>query len=141
MKMKRIIFLVFIVTNLVACSSEIGCFVVDSVKLVKTIETEGSDYFIYLRISGSHDKVAFYELYKGRPTFDGCKQPKNILAISEEPIDPIVGPVDPFSGITSRVVSKLVIDEDLKLSIVYIKGDDQKINLIDVPVEIKSLIK
>lgn len=68
------------------------------------VKIEDSNYFIYLRISGSHDKVAFYELYASKPTFDKHKQ-SNILAISEEPIDSLDGPVDPFSGVVSKVVS------------------------------------
>lgn len=136
MKIQRVIFLVFVVVNLVACSPERECFIVDSVKLVKMIEIEGSDYFLYLRISGSHDKVAFYELYKGKPTFGECRR-SDILAISEESVDSSEKP----DGVVSRIVSKLVIDDDLKLSIVYIKGNVQEIDLKDVPVEIKSLTR
>lgn len=145
MKIKRIIFLVFIVTNLVACSSEIDCFTADSVDLVKTIETEGSDYSIYLRISGFHEKAASYELYKGKPTFGECRRP-DILVISEEGVDRSEEPVDSsddlvdrLDGVVSRIVSKLMIDDDLKLSIIYIKGNVQEIDLKDIPVEIKSL--
>jgi len=127
MKMKRLIFLVFIVTNLVACSSEIDCFTADSVKLVKMIETEDSDYFIYLRISGFHEKAAFYELYKDKPTFDVCGR-SNILVISEDAVDPSAG-----------VVSKLVIDGNLALRAVHTEGNNQKIDLIDVPIEAESL--
>jgi len=140
MKMKRMSFLVFIITNLLACSPEIDCFIADSVKLVKAIKIEGSDYFIYLRISGSHDKVAFYELYENKPTFDVCGR-SNILTIVEEPIDPVAGPVDPFAGVVSRVVSRLVVDDDLKLRVVYTEGNIQKIDLKDVPIEVKSLTK
>ncbi len=146
-KMKQMIFLVFIITTLVACSPGRECFIVDSVKLVKTIEIKGSDYFIYLRISGSHDKAEFYELYKGKPTFGECKRP-DILVISEEgvdrsaePVDSSDEPVDRLDGVVSRIVSKLVIDDDLKLSIVYVKGNVQEIDLKDIPVEIKSLTK
>ncbi len=141
MKIKQIFFLVFVVTNLIACSSEPGCFIVDSVKLVKTIKIDSRDYFIYLRISGFQDKVAFYELYKGKPTFGECKQ-SNIEPISYDSVDwsdPTDSTVDPFSGVVSRIVSKLVIDDDLKLSIVYIKGNVQEIDLKDVPVEVKAL--
>ena len=127
MKMKGIIFLVFIVTNLVACSSEIDCFTADSVELVKTIETEDSNYFIYLRISGFHEKAAFYELYKSKPTFDACGK-SNILAISEDAVDPSEG-----------VVSRLVIDGNLALRAVHIEGNVQEIDLIDVPIEVESL--
>ena len=124
MKIKQMIFLVFIVTNLVACSPETECFIADSIKLVRTIKIEGSNYFIYLRISGFHDKVAFYELYADKPTFDECGK-SNTLAISEEPIDSSAG-----------VVSKLVVDEQ-RLSIVYSKDSSQEVDLKDVPIEVK----
>lgn len=129
MKIKQMIFLVFIVTNLVACSSEIDCFTADSVELIKTIETEGSDYSIYLRISGFHEKVAFYELYEGKPTFDVCGR-SNILAIYEDVVDPSEG-----------VVSRLVIDGNLTLRAVHIEGNVQEIDLKNVPVEVKSLTR
>jgi len=129
MKIKRMIFLVFIVTNLVACSSEIDCFTADSVELVKTIETEGSDYSIYLRVSGFHEKAALYELYKGKPTFDVCGR-SNILAISEDAVDPSEG-----------VVSRLVIDGNLALRAVHIEGNVQEIDLKYVPVEVKLLTR
>jgi len=115
--------------NLVACSPERECFIVDSVKLVKMIETEGSNYFIYLRISGWHEKAASYELYKGRPTFGECRWP-SISAISDTGVDPSEG-----------IVSKLIIDKNLALIAVHVAGNDQKIDLIDVPVEVEMLTK
>jgi len=127
MKMKRMIFFIFIVTTLVSCSPEIDCFTADSVKLVKTMEIKGSDYFIYLRVSGFHDKAAFYELYKDKPTFDVCGK-ANILAISEDAIDPSAG-----------VVSRLVIDSNLALRAIHIEGNVQEVDLIDVPVEVETL--
>ena len=129
MKMKRMIFFLFIVTNLVACSSEIDCFTADSVKLVKKIKIKDSDYFIYLRISGFHEKAAFYELYKGKPAFDVCGR-SNILSISDDAVDPSEG-----------VVSRLVIDGKLSLRAVHITGNVQEIDLKDVPVEVKSLTR
>jgi len=126
MKIKRMIFLVFIIMNLVACSSEPECFFGDSVKLVKAINIGSSDYFIYLRISGFHEKETFYELYENKPTFGECRQ-SNILSIS-----------DVHVNLSQGVASKLVVD-NRKLSVVYIEGSVQKINLKDIPIEVKSL--
>lgn len=125
--MKRMIFLVLVVTNLVACSTETDCFIADSVKLVKAIKIDSSDYFIYLRVSGFHEKETFYELYESKPTFGECKQ-SNILSVSDVHVD--------FS---QGNVSKLVVD-DRKLGVVYANDSVQYIDLKDVPIEVKSLI-
>jgi hypothetical protein len=125
MKILRII-LPIIATVLVACSNDTNCLIADSIHPIKMINVDGSEYSIYLKISGFHDKVSFYELYKGKPIFDECGWP-NTLAIAEEPVDPSLG-----------AVSKLVIDAR-RLHIVYTENKFQKVDLKNVPVEIKSL--
>ena len=112
------------VTNLVSCSRETDCFIVDSVKFVKAIKIDNSDYFIYLRISGFHEKEAFYELYESKPTFVDCRQ-ADILSISDAHVNLLQGGV-----------SKLVVD-DRKLSVVYTKDSVQEVDLKDVPIEVK----
>lgn len=125
MKILRMI-LPIVATILAACSTETECLIADSIHPVKMINVDGSEYSIYLKVSGFHDKVSFYELYKGKPIFDACGKPSS-LAISEEPIDSSLG-----------TVSKLVVDTR-GLRIVYTENGSQEVDLKNVPVEIKSL--
>ncbi len=116
--------LLFIAFNLAACFPDIDCFVADSVAQVKSFNANGMDYFVYLRISGLHEKEAFYELYTKKPVFDACGKTAT-LAISDVHIDSVAG-----------VVSKLVIDNK-KLIIIYTKGDAQETNYKEVQIELK----
>lgn len=124
MKIKLIATLLFIASSLAACSSGADCFIADSVTKIRSFNANEVDYFIYLRISGLHEKEAFYELYTKEPAFDACGK-ATTLAISDVHIDSAIG-----------IVSKLVIDNK-KLIIVYKKGDTQEANYKEVQIELK----
>ena len=114
--MKNIVLFILVSLNLFSCSEE-DCFVADFIKLVDSVKIKDSDYYIYLKVSGFHDKVAFYQLYKGKPEFNSCGEPSH-WAISNDDID------------TSRgIVSKVVIDNELKLLTIYEDGDNQQVSL------------
>lgn len=126
MKIKFIVLFLYMISNLTACSSDTDCFVADSVSLVKAIKVGDLDYFIYLRISGLHEKEAFYELYTNKPIFDACGKSAT-LAKSDVHIDSASG-----------VVSKLIVDNQ-QLVIVYAKGKAQEIDYKDVQIEVNAL--
>jgi len=119
----KILVTLFFVVNIIACSAETDCFIADSLTPLKTVKIEGTDYFIYLRISGFQEKIAYYELYKDKPVFDVCGQ-SSIEAIYGDSVDPALG-----------TVSKLMVMND-KLIIIYSKDRSSIIELKNVPVEI-----
>lgn len=124
-KIKRIIFLIFIVNILIACSQDPDCFIADSIKLVTSIKIGSRDYLIYLRISGFHEKEIFYELYENKPTFDECKQ-SDVLSISDVHVD-----------LSRGVVSRLIVDDKV-LHLVYSNDKAQKFDLEGIPIEVKE---
>ena len=81
------------------------------------------DQYIYLRITGLHEKQSFYVLYDKRPAFDACGE-ATLPSKAEVHIDS-----------TRGEISKLVIDKE-RLSIVYHKGKTQKAGYKDVPIEV-----
>ena len=117
--MKIIIVSIFlsILSNVIACSSDTGCFIADSVSQVRIVKVNNEDYFIYQRISGLQEKEVFYELYIKEPTFDACGK-STILAKSDVHVDS-----------TKGIALKLVVDK-MKLSIVYTKDNYQGADLI-----------
>lgn len=109
--------------GLAACSPAADCLVADSVSLVKKIWMDEGDQYIYLRISGLHEKESFYELYDKQPAFDACGK------------STFPSKADVHIDSTRGEISKLVIDKE-RLSIVYHKGGAQKVGYKDVPIEV-----
>lgn len=128
MKINLIIIFFFIAILFIACSPDTDCLIADSVVQVREIRTNEVDYFIYLRISGFHEKEVFYELYNSEPIFNICGKP-NIPAIADIHIDS-----------TEGIVSKLVIDNQT-LTVHYSKDSSQEVDLKDVQIEVKALTK
>ena len=125
MKIKLLPIFFSIAFSVVSCSSDKDCFVADNVTQVKIINIKGDDYFLYLRISGFHEKEVFYELYQQEPTFDLCGK-SNVQTLSEAHIDS-----------TEGAVASLVV-EDLKLRVMYTKENGNgKADYKTVPIKIK----
>ncbi len=115
MKMKWIILSSLISVSLLSCSSDNDCLIADQAEQIRVIQIEKKEYFVYLKISGWHDKVTFYELYDREPIFDQC-------GVSEtHPIS--VMDVDPDQD----NVSGLIINNSSKeISITYSKDEYQQ---------------
>lgn len=105
------------------CSSKGNCFTSDSVEQMKKFDQKNIRYSLFLRVSGLHEKEAFYELYKGVPFFNECSQP-NVHAVASIHIDTKQGEI-----------SKLIIDGE-KLDLVYKTRDDKASSLRDIDVEL-----
>ena len=125
--MNKIILIIFILINFVACSSEIDCFTADSIKLVKALKIEDGDYFIYLRAYGFQEKTRIYELYETKPEFDQCGN-ANFEEIDYLPADP---------ALDESFISKLIINAELKFEGVYSEKGSTPVSLLDVPVEVQ----
>jgi hypothetical protein len=73
-----------IVLLIVACLCEVrctsGCGVADSVLI---LDHRDEIYLVY-RVSGMHDKMEFFETYRGKPEFDSCGSTKAQVLAKEE---------------------------------------------------------
>ena len=83
------------------------------------------DQYIYLRVSGLHEKESFYELYDKQPVFDACGK------------STLPSKADVHIDSKSGAISKLVVNKE-HLSIVYHKGQTQKVDYKDVPIEVSA---
>ena len=72
LKLKWLVLFALILSNIAACTPENDCFIADQAEQIRVIQIEHKDYYVYLKISGWHDKVTFYELYDREPSFDQC---------------------------------------------------------------------
>jgi len=61
--------------------SDNRCFLIDHAEVVDELREGNQIFYLVYRITGWHDKVAFYELYATLPSFDTCGHPK------DEPLD------------------------------------------------------
>ena len=115
LKLKWITLFTIILCNIASCTSENNCLIADQAEQIRVIQIEKNEYFVYLKISGWHDKVTFYELYGREPVFDQC-------GVSEtHPIS--VMDVDPDQD----NVSNLIINNSSKeMTIIYSKDDSQQ---------------
>ena len=125
MKCCHKLLLVFLMPCFIACSSGSECVVADSVLLVREISLNGADHFVYLRISGFHEKETYYELYDSIPEFDVCGK-ANRQAISEVHIDSMEG-----------VASKLIVKND-KLIVGYSEKQSQRVDFKNMPVQVSN---
>ena len=123
MKIKFVV--LALASSLIACSPATDCFVADSVSLVKKIKMGEVDQYIYLRVSGLHEKESFYELYDKQPVFDACGK------------STLPSKADVHIDSKSGAISKLVVNKE-HLSIVYHKGQTQKVDYKDVPIEVSA---
>lgn len=111
--------------SFIICSPTTDCLVADSVSLVKKIKMGELDQYIYLRISGLHEKEGFYELYDKQPVFDACGK------------STLPSKADVHIDSTRGAISKLVVNKE-RLSIVYHKGQTQKVDYKDVSLEVSA---
>lgn len=125
-RIKFVIVALVLASSFIACSPTKDCFVADSVSLVKKIKMGEIDQYIYLRISGLHEKESFYELYDKQPVFDACGK-STLPSKAHVHIDSTRG----------EISKKLVIDKE-RLSIVYHNGKSQKVDYKDVPIEVNE---
>lgn len=117
--------LVFItLLNFSGCTpSEDGCLTRDKLTEIRILKINNTDYYLYLKISGWHDKVVFYELYDKKPVLDACNK-ANILPIAD-----IV--VSPENGTASKLIIK-----DKQLFLNYTKEKTKEL-LENIFIELK----
>jgi len=116
--MKRVILLCLISVSLLSCSSDNDCFIVDQVEQLRVIQIEKKDYFVYLKITGWHDKIVFYELYDQEPVFNQCGISET-LPVSTMNVNPDLDP-------EKEKVSGLIINSRSKeMTVIYSKDDSQ----------------
>lgn len=103
-----------ILTALIATAIQFACTPkCASVDTVAILDQKESAVLVY-RISGSHDKVEFFELYQAKPQFDSCGSSK---------VDPVAKePILPEEGLIKRVVV-----DGKQLKIEYTKDPRQSI--------------
>jgi len=65
---------------LIGASCSPNCGVADTVVV---LDSRGADLLVY-RVSGSHEKVEIFEVYRGKPKFDACGLTAT-SAIAKEP--------------------------------------------------------
>jgi hypothetical protein len=115
---KWVILLCLISVGLLSRSSENDCFIADQVELIRVIQIDERDYYVYLKISGWHDKSTFYELYDREPTFNQCGV-TGTLPISVMDLNPDLDP-------EKEKVSGLIINSSRKeMTVVYSKDYSQ----------------
>ena len=117
--------LVFItLLNFSGCTpSEDACLTRDKLTEIKVLKINNTDHYLYLKISGWHDKVVFYELYDKKPVLDACNK-ANILPIAD-----II--VSPENGTASKLIIK-----DKQLFLNYTKEKTKEL-LENIFIEIK----
>lgn len=59
-----------------ACTKENDCFVEDTNHEIRVVAIGQNTYYLYLKISGWHDKMSFLVLYDKQPLFDNCGRAK-----------------------------------------------------------------
>ncbi|EGU61524.1 hypothetical protein VINI7043_22036 [Vibrio nigripulchritudo ATCC 27043] len=119
----HLLFVVAIFMALTGCSNEQDCFVADNVTLIKQLEINSSNYFLYERVSGMSDKMSIVELYREQPSFDECGD-ASAESISQVPLD-IDGNQPTVITVSENFVDILYSDqpysdqkvEDLKIEI------------------------
>lgn len=124
MEIRSIIYIVLLVVlNISGCTpSEDDCLTIDQVTELHILKIDSKEHYLFLRVSGWHDKIEFFVLYDEKPIFDKCMK-ANIPPISDIPIYPENG-----------TASKLFIKNKI-LSLEYIKEETSK-PLEDIVVEI-----
>lgn len=131
---KRLIVLYFLLVFLAACDPNINCLTADSVEKIKDIKVENKNFFVYLKVTGSHDKIAFFEIYDSKPSFDIC-------GISDTaPISNVM--IDPDLNLDKENVSKVFFyPKDNELKIIYSEDQVQESfleHLKKISIEIKK---
>jgi hypothetical protein len=97
------------------------CGVADDVSIVDEANVSGQAYYLVARISGSHDKVVFFELYGQEPLFDQCGRS------AAEPIS--MEPYDGSQGYLKRLTLK-----DKQLEIVYTSNEQEAIDFLEAKI-------
>jgi hypothetical protein len=83
---------------MIACTEENNCLVEDINHEIKVVTIGQTTYYLYLQISGWHEKVAFLVLYDKNPLFDNCGRAKQ----------EIIGSIDIDQNYKSPVKIELV---------------------------------
>lgn len=115
--------LLLAVINISGCTpSEDNCLTIDQVTQLKKIKIDNKEHYLFLRISGWHDKIELFNLYDQKPVFDKCMN-ANIPPISDISVYPENG-----------TASKLLIENKI-LSLEYTKEKTSN-SLENIAVEI-----
>ena len=131
---KYLIISTFLLLFLTACNSDIDCLTANSVEKIKVVKVENKNYFVYLKVTGFHDKVAFFELYDSEPLFDICGI-SDTSPISSEMIDPDI-------NLDKENVSKVLFyPKNSELKVIYSEEQVQESfldHLKKIRIEIKK---
>jgi len=123
MEIRNIIYIILLVLNISGCTpSEDDCLTIDQVTELQTLKLDNKEHYLFLRVSGWHDKIEFFVLYDEKPIFDKCMR-ANISPISDIPI---------YSE--NGTASKLLIKNKI-LSLEYTKDENSK-SLENIVIEI-----
>jgi hypothetical protein len=107
------------VITVAACSSAgLDCGVADDVSVIDEATLSNQAYYLVARVSGTHDKVAFFELYAQEPRFDECGR-SAIMPLSSQPYE------------RSQGYLKGLIVKDSQLEIVYTPQEQEGIDFLD----------
>ena len=109
---------------LIACTDS-GCLVADQITKIRELQLDGQTYGLYIRTAGMHEKLHYYELYRGLPEFDECGVTSASLVSGDLVGDLQIRP------------EKLLVD-DLKLSVVFPEVGEPATfsDLVNVPVDV-----
>jgi len=69
-------------TTLTACNKK--CVLLDAVEYLDTAQHEDELYYLYSRTYGFQEKQTIFELYKGKPQLDDCRE-ANIKPVAVVP--------------------------------------------------------
>lgn len=120
----------FVLFIFISCTQQnsdkqVCAITVDSVSIIDSLVSDGTNYFLVYRVSGWNDKTEILELYDSRPIFDHC-------AISN------VEPVDGDSLEMSKLISNVFLNtKDNTIDIVYKEGEPDKMHNSTLKLEIK----
>jgi hypothetical protein len=90
MKTRLLFGVLLLLMSLAACSNKADCLTADTIKEITAQSLNEKGVHLFLRSSGFNEKVHFYEMFKGEPTFDECGQTKGKL-ISQIHVDTSIG--------------------------------------------------
>jgi hypothetical protein len=96
----------------VSCGGE--CWIADQAYV---LDTRDGLYLVY-RVTGFHDKVHFFEVYRGKPAFDSCGRTEAVA------IAPATAFYEPHAG---RLLKKVEWDGN-RLEIVYTSDRSEAID-------------
>ncbi len=117
--------LLIIILLLFGCNSNDCGFPLDQIRYADKTQYNGKIFYLYIRTTGWHNKVIFFELYDSEPTFDECRQ-TNANFIYKTDYDDYP---------EEKYVKEMILqpDQPEKLKITYTTNKDEGIaNVYDV---------